>query len=223
MDRESVAATIYSAFRERLLRDVMAPLLGPLAEEAFAGAPRGAVAHMVRFRARLADLIRHDDRRLLPPGADWPTMLGRALAAAVGDLAATLGADEAGWRWGRVHVTRPCHPLSAVFPEAATFLDPPSIAVGGDGDTVQNAGFIAAAGFGVAVTSVARYVFDLGDWERSGWVTPLGVSGHPGSPHYADQVTPWSEGRLLPMRYDWERIRAEAAAHQRLEAAGRTC
>jgi penicillin amidase len=219
MDRDSVAATIYAAVRERLLRDLMTPWLGPLAEEAFAGAPRGAVAHMVRFRARLTELIRRDDRTLLPAGADWPAALARALAGAVGDLAATLGPDPAAWTWGRVHVTRPRHPLSTVFPEAAPALDPPSVAVGGDGDTVQNAGFIAAAGFGVTVTSVARYVFDLADWERSAWVTPLGVSGHPGSPHYADQVTPWSAGHLLPMRYDWGRIRAEAAAHQRLEPA----
>jgi penicillin G amidase len=219
MDRDSVAATTYAALRERLLRDLLTPLLGPLATEAFAGAPRGAVAHMTRFRARLADLIRRDDRRLLPPGADWPATLRRALAGAVEELTAALGSDPAAWRWGRVHATGPRHPLSALWPDAAALLDPPSVPVGGDGDTVQNAGFIATAGYGVTVTSAARYVFDLGDWEQSAWVTPLGVSGHPGSPHYADQVAPWSEGRLLPMRYDWGRIQAEAETHQRLEPA----
>ncbi len=217
--RESAAATIYAEFRERLLRDLMAPLLGPLGAEAFAGAPRGAVAHMTRFRARLAELIRRDDRTLLPPGTDWPTALVRALAAAVADLGRALGPDPTAWEWGRVHGTQPRHPLSAAFPAAAGLLDPPSVAMGGDGDTVQNAGFIAAAGYGITVASVARYAFDLADWDRSAWVVPLGVSGHPGSPHYADQVTPWSECRLLPMRYGWDRIRAEAAAHQVLDPA----
>ena len=93
------------------------------------------------------------------------------------------------------------------------------MAVGGDGDTVQNAGFLATAGYGVSATSVARYVFDLADWGQSGWVIPLGVSGHPGSPHYADQVAPWAEGRLVPMRYDWARIRREAGAPQVLDPA----
>ncbi len=116
-------------------------------------------------------------------------------------------------------MTQPRHPLSATFPEAAPLLDPPSVPMGGDGDTVQAAAFIAAAGFGITVASVARYAFDLGDWDRSGWVVPLGVSGHPGSPHYADQVGPWSEVRLLPMRYGWDRIRAEARTHQALDPA----
>jgi penicillin amidase len=217
MTRDSAAPTIYAAVRERLLKDVMTPLLGPLAAEAFAGAPRGAVAHMARFRARLTELIRADDRTLLPAGSDWPTALARALAGAVGELGRTLGPDPGAWQWGRVHRTQPRHPLSAAFPEAAAILDPPSVPMGGDGDTVQSAGFIAAAGYGITLASVARYAFDLADWDRSGWVVPLGASGHPGSPHYADQAGPWSDVRLLPMRYGWAGIRAEARAHQVLD------
>ncbi len=217
MQPDSVAATVYSAFRERLLRDLMTPLLGPLAPEAFAGAPRGAVAHMARLRARLTEWIRADDRTLLPPGLDWPAMLAGALAGAVAELTDELGADLAAWRWGAVHATRPRHPLSALFPAMAPLLDPPGVPAGGDGDTVQAASFMATAGYTVTATSVARYVFDLADWERSGWVVPLGVSGHPGSPHYADQAAAWAELRLYPMRYDWRRIREEAAARQVLE------
>jgi penicillin amidase len=222
MDEDSVAATVYTAIRERLLRDLMTPLLGPLASEAFSGAPRGAVAHMTRLKARLPEWIRKDDRRLLRPGEDWPAALGRAVGHAVADLRARLGDDVEGWRWGRVHATRPRHPLSAAFPGAAPLLNPPSVSLGGDGDTVQAALFMGSPGsegYEVWAASVARYVFDLGDWERSAWIVPLGASGHPGSPHYADQTTPWAEGRLHPMRYDWGRIRREADTHQQLEPA----
>ena len=217
MARDSAAAAVYAVFRERLMRELLTPLLGPLASEAFAGAPRGAVAHMARYRSGLAELIRRDDRTLLPPGGDWPSMLARVLAGAVGELRERLGPDPAAWQWGRLHTTQPQHPLSVLHPELAPLLDPPRVAVGGDGDTVQNAGFIPAAGYGVGATSVARYVFAPGDWEQSAWVIPLGVSGHPGSPHYADQVTAWADGRLLPMRYDWEGIRRQAETHQVLE------
>jgi penicillin G amidase len=90
------------------------------------------------------------------------------------------------------------------------------VPAGGDGDTVQAADFLPGAGFELALTSVARYVFDLGDWERSGWIVPLGASGHPGSRHYADQTADWATVRVRPMRYGWARIAAEAETHQRL-------
>jgi penicillin G amidase len=219
MEADAVAPTVYSVFRERLVRELMGPILGPLSGEAFAGAPRGAVAHMARLRARLTELVRAGDRTLLPDGVSWNAMLERALAGAVGELTERLGPDTRAWRWGAIHRTQPRHPLSSAFSEAAPLLDPPSVEMGGDGDTVQAASFIAGAGYAITSTSVARYVFDLGDWERSGWVVPLGSSGHPGSAHYADQVEAWSRLTLLPMRYDWTRVAAEAVTHQRLDPA----
>jgi len=219
MDADSVAAAVYAVFRERLMRDLMTPILGPLTTEAFAGTPRGAVAHMARLRSRLTDMIRRGDRTLLPAGAEWADVLARALDAAVAELRRALGDDVDAWSWGRLHATQPRHTLSASQPDVAALLDPPAVPVGGDGDTVQAASFIAGAGYAVTSTSVARYVFDLADWERSAWVVPLGASGHPGSPHYADQAAAWAEVRLLPMRYAWSRIAAEAESRQRLEPA----
>ncbi len=57
----------------------------------------------------------------------------------------------------------------------------------------------------------------VADWDQSGWTVPLGASGHPGSPHFADQITAWSEQRLSPMLYSWPRIEANAEGRQRLE------
>lgn len=219
MDKDAVAPTIYVAFRERLLRDLMRPILGPLAAEAFAPVPGGGVAHMVRLKARLAEMIRSGDCSLLPPDTDWPAILARALAGAVADLRAALGDDVDAWQWGRLHVTCPQHPLVAGFPHLAARLNPPAVAVGGDGETVNVGGYVPGAGYHVALTSVARYVFDLGNWEASGWVVPGGASGHPGSRHWADQLAAWAECRLLPVRYDWARIRAEAESSQTLTPA----
>ena len=220
MDRDSAAATVYAAFRARLVRDVLDPLLGPLAGDAFATVPGPGVTHVARLRNRLAEWIREDDRTLLAPGDDWGSAMARALAGAVAGLRETLGADPSSWAWGRLHVARPRHPLSATLPEVADLLDPPAMPAGGDGDTVQAADFLPAAGFELAVTSVARYVFDLADWERSAWIVPLGASGHPGSTHYADQAADWAAVRLRPMRYGWTRVAAEAESYQRLLPAG---
>ena len=219
MDKDEVAPAIYAALRERLTRDLMTPILGPLAPEAFATVQGGGVAHMVRIKAQLAEMIGKDNRSLLPAGAEWPAVLASALAGAVSDLRAALGDDMDAWRWERLHTTRPVHPLVAGFPKLAGTLNPPAVAVGGDGETVNASGFVPGAGYHVALTSVARYVFDLADWESSGWVVPHGASGHPGSPHWADQLPAWADCRLLPMRYDWSRIAKEAESAQRLTPA----
>ena len=44
-----------------------------------------------------------------------------------------------------------------------------------------------------------RMVVDLANLDNSTWVVLTGVSGHPGSRHYADQVAAWADGRT----YQW--------------------
>jgi penicillin amidase len=174
-----------------------------------------------RLRTVFYGLLKQRDTAVLPPGQSWESVGATALAAAVAWLADTLGPDQDTWRWERLHRTAPKHPLSVAFPEHAELLDPPSVGVGGDGDTPQAATYAAADGhdFTLTSSSVTRYCFDLSDWDNSGWTSPLGASGHPGSPHYADQVAAWAEQRLHPMLYSWDKIEADAEARQRLEPA----
>jgi penicillin amidase len=54
----------------------------------------------------------------------------------------------------------------------------------------------------------------VGVWEQARTVTPLGQSGHPMSPHFADQMTMWLEGAYHAM--PWARPEVEKAAHFRL-------
>jgi penicillin amidase len=139
--------------------------------------------------------------------ADWDAALTEAAGRAEERLRAELGPPQ-DWAWRRLHTTGIRHPVSRE-------LDPPSFGCGGDRDTVWASG--AETGLGIEHASVARYVFDLGDWERSGWIVPLGASGDPSSPHYADQAADWAAVRLRPMPYDWTRIEQGAEAHRRLE------
>ncbi len=114
--------------------------------------------------------------------------------------------------WGDVHRTKTKHPLSRLFPDEA--LDPPVVAMGGDGDTPQAGS--EEKGLGIVHSSVARYAFDLADWDRSGWIVPLGSSGDPRSPHYADQAQDWADVKLRPMLYSWDQIEADAESRQTL-------
>ena len=217
MDRDAVAPTIYSAFRMMLNRTVVENLLGSdLAEEALTGSGRGAPRQVGNLGARLVTMAVHNDTSLLSPGEDWASTMAQALADGVTYLRERLGEDVDSWNWGRIHFTKPQHPLSASFPELASLLDPPSVSMGGDGDTPQAASYSLEDPFVMVGMSVVRYVFDAGDWNNSAWTVPLGASGHPGSPHYADQATIWSEVRLVPMLYDWEGIVSRAESHQEL-------
>jgi penicillin amidase len=162
-------------------------------------------------------MMQADDRTLLPAGETWASLLTSALQRTMAWLRQELGDDPQRWQWARLHRTTPRHPLVAEFPALAERLNPPAVATGGDGDTVQAASISTGGGYTVGGTAVTRFVFDLSDWQRSAWVVPLGASGHPGSPHYADQTATWAAVQLYPMLYDWTQISAEAETQQSLE------
>jgi penicillin amidase len=165
----------------------------------------------------LVTMAEKNDTSLLPPGTDWRSLAATALAEGVADLAERLGDDMGSWWWGRVHQTAPRHTLSDAIPGLAGMLDPPQVPMGGDGDTPQAGSYSPAGPYTMTSMSVARYVFDLGDWSNSAWITPLGPSGHPGSPHYADQAPVWGNVDLIPMLYDWDRIESASESQQTLE------
>jgi penicillin amidase len=217
MDRDAAAPTIYSALRHSLDTAILSHLLGPLVDDALAATGRGAPVQVRQLKAHFVAMAREDDTSLLPPGASWRSLMARALEDAVGFLTGRLGDDVDSWTWGRLHSTRPQHPLSESFPEQAPLLDPPSVPLSGDGDTPQAASYPATGSFEVTGTSVARYVFDTSDWDGSRWIVPLGASGHPGSPHYADQAPIWADAQLIPMQFDWDRLAATAESRQQLK------
>ena len=210
MDPDSAGATVYAVLREKVaeilcerdpVRDVAA---NHFSEEPL------PVPTQSRIRAALPRLIEREDGTILN-GAGWSDLLAEASERAVAWLEDTLGNDRSKWQWSRLHTTGAAHPLSTAYPE----LNPVRVATGGDGETVQATGWQVP--FGVQHTSVARYVFDLGDWDRSGWVVPLGSSGHPASPHYDDQAQTWADVGLYPMTYSWPAVQAQAETRQTLE------
>ena len=226
MDPDSVAASIYSVWREQTLRRVLAngPLNALVTDDNgnWAPQPMNVLSLSSRLRHPLTALMEAGDTSVLAEGETWTSILKAALADALDWLSDTLGDDMSEWQWQRLHRTGPKHSLTPSFPDLASLLDPPTFGVGGDGDTPQAGGFsgLGSGDFRLSSSSVSRYVFDLSDWERSGWVVPLGSSGHPGSEHFADQGEAWSQQQLFPMRYDWSGVEASAETHQTLEPVG---
>ena len=235
MDRDLVAPTIYSAIRSEIHGRYFSRLFGVLADDALGAQGRGAPGHLRQLASLLVADLQSGVEVVRPPDADWEwdfdSELFQGFYEAVHGLSrsgAGLGRDVESWKWGDVHRTRPRHPLSAAFPDAADLLDPPGFGMSGDGDTPQAGSYGAIApgssttlwdSFTITGTSVARYVWDTADWDNSKWIVPLGSSGHAGSPHYADQGPIWAEVDLIPATYSWDRIAEDAESAQTIRPA----
>ncbi len=103
------------------------------------------------------------------------------------------------------------------FDLADADLSPPAVPttpVSGDIDTVRCTGWLPGITDEAYRGSVARYVWDLDDRARSGWVVPMGASGDSRSSHHLDQLEAWAEARLLPVELDWERLTPDGEPNQ---------
>jgi penicillin amidase len=149
-------------------------------------------------------MLRADDATLLG-GRTWNEVLANALAEV---------ANEAPSAWGERHHLVLRHPLAAQFPDEPLFAPRDHGPVDGDNETVFTTGFVPHV-FGThpSYASIARYVFDLSDWEASTWVVFHGASGDTRSPHYDDQSQRWLRGQTVPMAYGWDTVKAGAASH----------
>jgi penicillin amidase len=229
MDRDHAAPAIYAVVQGKMIRRLAGELFGDkvgllLSDEA------GADVHLRLLALEMHLAMEKSDPALLPEGGSWPQLAAQTLQEAVGYLGACLGPDLSSWRWGQLHRTHPRHPLSAQFEPWAPFLDPPALAVHGGGDTPLAGSYPLNGGgdtplssdrpangdFNATGMSVNRYIHDPSDWSNSLWIVPLGASGHPGSPHYADQAELWADVEYIPQLWEWDEIAASAETVQKL-------
>jgi len=149
-----------------------------------------------------------------PDGRAWGVVLSPVLASAWRAAVERAGADPVRWRWADVHRTNAQHTLAASFPALAERLNPPTVGIGGDGDTVQvsSVAWSPAGGLRVTSLSVYRQVVDFARPMEATWVISGGASGHPASAHHADQLDAWRRHERVPMHLAPEAARA-AAAH----------
>jgi penicillin amidase len=144
---------------------------------------------------------------------DWQGSLQTALTSAIEHLTERLGPDRSVWRWGAIHRVRFAHPMARMPGLAALFVAAEH-ELGGDEQTVLQAGFDGRAGFEPLVVPSWRFVADLDDLDRSVAVLPTGQSGNPASPHWNDQSALWIAGAVRPIPLT--RPAVEAAAEHRL-------
>jgi penicillin G amidase len=198
---DSTAAAAYSVLRRELARLVLERSgLAPFVEHPWNRLLPGVRSESVVWRVAGDHLLAGDESLL--GGWSWH----RALTEAVRRADRTWGGEP----WGQLHATRQRHPLGRAE------LDPPSVPYGGDMDTVQASSYVPFESLHAATGSVARYAFDVADWDRSGWVVPLGSAGQSGRRHAYDQQEAWRTGQLLPAPYSRQAVLAAAEEQDRL-------
>ncbi len=161
-----------------------------------------------------ASLLADDPAGWFEPEKREPA-IRQAFRAALEFLTARLGPDPTRWTWGRLHPIPLRHFLSGRG-DLAELLDRGGVGVPGDMQTVCNTGGTAA--FEARTGAGYRLIADLADAPPQLWaIDAQSQSGHPGSPHYADQLSDWLEGEyhLLPL----DPAAAEANAVQTLRLA----
>jgi len=226
--RDSLATVTPASANARAVRDVILAWDGRMSPGSGAAASysrmRWALAQIVGNRSGLAAAANTALMRL-PGGVSAVSQLWWVLPALLrsGDLTLTGGStwnellaealdavatDTPDGPWHHLHTAALTHPLTLALPDAPAALSPPGAGVGGDNDTVWATGCRAESGTAAVYGAVARYVFDVGNWDNCTWIVVGGASGDPASPHYTDQHGAWSRCELVPMRYDWDTITA---------------
>jgi penicillin G amidase len=183
---KSVESAIFHVFHHRLMANLLVPALG---EELFA-------AYVEIFNQALTPV----DAILSDPASPWFStnsrrqLVARSLREACKQLETGISTDMRLWQWGKIHELTLHHALSRVK------LLRPALSIGpflspGDGTTINMGFYRHSNPYSQTVGASLRFIIDVGNWQRSGFVLPSGQSGHPLSAHYSDQTALWRGGR----------------------------
>lgn len=194
MDRRRPEPLIFSAWFRHANRMIYGDELGP-------DLPRYWRLRPLVIKAMLSTGRGWCDDISTPEAETCGQRLGAALDLALGDLGAAHGPNIEDWRWGDAHRAwfRP-RVLSRV-PVVGKYAEI-SIATSGSNFTV-NRGTSHIANSRAPFSHVhgpgLRAIYDLGNLDRSKFITATGQSGNPLSTHYRDLNTRWRDGEYLTM------------------------
>ena len=192
MRKEQAAPLIYSAWVRSLRPMLLARWLGK------AAGTRGA---SLGTRQLLRLLTRPDSALGPRPGDARDSIAVAAFVEALTELGRSPGGSPGSWTWGAVHRAGFRHPLAAAF-------DLPSVARGGDGNTVNATG---GANFRQTGGASFRIVVDFADFDNSTATSVPGQSGQPGGEFYGNLLPLWADGKYFPLVYSRTAVERETA------------
>jgi penicillin amidase len=147
----------------------------------------------------------------LPEGfKNYTELLRACYADARESLINLIGTDESSWRWGHpssVQVRFP-HPLASAPFIGQQFNIAPFPQDGSSGS-------LTTVNVGARVSM--RFIADTSNWDRTQQGIPLGQSGDPSNPHWADQLADWRA--ITPRVFPFTKNAVAEAARQTLVLA----
>jgi penicillin amidase len=207
MEPDRVGAAIFAVFFPRFCRAVVDERFGGETAELLGGAAAGLASGL------LAD----DPVGWFVPGRR-DAALARAFRDTLRELAERCGPDPGSWTWGRLHRIHLRHVLSGRG-ELGELLDRGGVPVKGDGVTVCNTGY--DPNYLAPMGANYRLIADLGSNPPGLWaVDAQGQSGHPGSPHYGDQLAEWLGARYHHISMDRREVARVTVSTLTLDPAG---
>jgi len=240
--RSSIAATIYAAWRSRIIANTIDAALNRVGladqrpdSERSMSALRNLLDHFGTrqgFGVSGIDFFQTEGLTNREDCRDYLILLSlrQALDQLAGpDFASAFGesSNQEDYRWGKLHRIEFRHRLGGVFdiPEAAGFSDLapslPGISRSGGYETVDaSAHSVRAAGsngFMFGSGPARRFVAELDPAGiRAYQIIPGGPSGDPNSPEYASQLSRWLTNRYHPVLIAPSKVEDNAVAEENL-------
>ena len=189
---DSVGYRLVRAFRQRVARAALEPLLAPCreADPRFDYLGRRPNRGIRQWEGPLWALVTGRPPHLLDPRfSSWDELLLASLDGVLDELTRD-GRSLSARTWGERNTVLIQHPLSRALPVLGRWLDMPREELPGDGNMPRVQYPRAGAS--------ERLVVSPGHEEKGLFHMPCGESGHPLSPHYRDGHEAWARGEPTP-------------------------
>lgn len=188
---DSAAALIFQLWYLELAREVFA---APLGDDLYTRLTK----RNYLLNHALDALLLHDHNSVWWQG-DRLAVLVRALERTVENLSASLGPDPTVWRLDQKQSVAWGHELGNAEPMLAPLFNLDAKPWAGGPAMVGRANYRYDRPFQVSHGATVRVTAEMSPTPQFQAVIPGGQSGHPLSPHYADQLDAWLAGQQNPI------------------------
>lgn len=208
-DKDSIAASIFFIFYEKLLHEIYEDETG----EKFFGkfihdfAVSGNATYGIFERG--GESLWVDDINT-EEVEDLDDLLVNAFTDAVDYLRDNYSTDKDNWRWGEVKPLIFYHPIGKELGIFGGFLNDGPYEIGGSHGTVNCAKYPMDGERIVNHGAVLRFIIDYSDSKNWVFIEPPGNSGNFMSPFYKDQSDKWLNGKYNPILLKKEEVNKHA-------------